>query len=49
MPAPAAAAVLARNCRCADAAELLDRLTAARRVVAGAWHDVFGETLEMTT
>ncbi len=49
MPAAAAAAVLARNCRCADVAELLDRLTAARRVVAGAWHDVFGETLEMTT
>ncbi|QZP09725.1 bifunctional [glutamine synthetase] adenylyltransferase/[glutamine synthetase]-adenylyl-L-tyrosine phosphorylase [Caenibius sp. WL] len=47
MPPPAAAAALARNCGCGDEAELLTRLTEARRCVAGAWHDTFGETLEI--
>ncbi len=47
MPPPAAASALARNCGCGDEAELLARLTEARRCVAGAWHDTFGETLEI--
>lgn len=49
MPPPAAAAVLARNCGCGDEAELLARLADARRCVAGAWQDTFGETLETVT
>ncbi|MBX7494759.1 bifunctional [glutamate--ammonia ligase]-adenylyl-L-tyrosine phosphorylase/[glutamate--ammonia-ligase] adenylyltransferase [Qipengyuania sp. 6B39] len=46
-PSDAAAAILARQSGCADYNCLTDRLAAARRDVAAAWQDVFGERLEM--
>ena len=46
-PNAAAAALLARQSGCEDYAELLQALDAARREVAAAWQDIFGETLEM--
>ncbi len=47
MPPPAPRAVLAKTCQCRDWDELLSRLAAARRTVAGAWGTLFGETLEI--
>ncbi len=47
MPPPAAAQVLARNCRCDSPADLLDRFARARRCVAAAWQTVFDQTLEI--
>ncbi|MFA6220014.1 MAG: bifunctional [glutamate--ammonia ligase]-adenylyl-L-tyrosine phosphorylase/[glutamate--ammonia-ligase] adenylyltransferase [Erythrobacter sp.] len=46
-PGDAAAAILARQSGCADYAELVERLGAARRDVAAAWQDVFNEKLEI--
>ena len=47
MPAPAAAQVLARNCRCDSPDDLLRAFAQARRCVAQAWQSVFAETLEI--
>ena len=47
MPAPAAAAVLARACGCGDVATLLANFGNARRVVAAAWQDNLGTRLEI--
>lgn len=49
-PPPAAAqAVLAKACGFADWPGLIAGFAAARRAVAGAWADVFGETLQLET
>ena len=45
-PPPAAARALAGACGCDGLDDLLDRLAAARRCVAGAWHAIFDEPLE---
>ncbi len=47
MPAPAAAAVLARACGCGDVATLLADFGDARRAIAAAWQDSFGTRLEI--
>lgn len=47
VPADAAAAILARLCKAEDVPDLLDRLSAARRRVAGKWQSIFGETMEL--
>jgi glutamate-ammonia-ligase adenylyltransferase len=47
MPAPAAAAVLARACGCGDIAALRREFAKARQVVAAAWQDSFGTRLEI--
>ena len=46
-PPPAARRVLASACQCGDWDELLATLLAARRTIAAAWHDNFGEPLEI--
>lgn len=46
-PPEAARAVLAKACGCGDWEALLAALDAARAQVAAAWHDLFGETLEV--
>ena len=47
IPPAAARAVLAKACACGDWEALLAALAASRTAVAAAWHDVFGETLEV--
>ena len=47
IPPAAAREVLAKACACSDWEALLAALAAARAQVAAAWHDVFGETLEV--
>lgn len=47
MPPPAAARALARNCGCADSTALLQQFAAARRCVAAAWQETFGQVLEI--
>ena len=46
-PKSAAAALLARQSGCEDYDELIERLHEARRDVAAAWRDIYGETLEI--
>ena len=46
-PGAAAATLLARQSGCGDYDDLTRCLRAARENVAAAWHDVFGEKLEM--
>ncbi|MDD3799564.1 MAG: bifunctional [glutamine synthetase] adenylyltransferase/[glutamine synthetase]-adenylyl-L-tyrosine phosphorylase [Novosphingobium sp.] len=46
LPAPAARAVLARNCGCDSEEALLREFAGARQCVAAAWNRVFEETLE---
>ncbi|MBO6768857.1 MAG: bifunctional [glutamine synthetase] adenylyltransferase/[glutamine synthetase]-adenylyl-L-tyrosine phosphorylase [Erythrobacter sp.] len=46
-PNAAAASLLARQSGCTDYACLIERLHEARRAVAVAWQDIFGETLEV--
>lgn len=46
-PLPAARAVLANACRVGNWPGLLEGIAEARQVVAAAWHDVFGEELEL--
>jgi glutamate-ammonia-ligase adenylyltransferase len=46
IPAPAAAEALARACGSRDMPHLLDAIGDARRAIADAWSDIFGETLE---
>jgi glutamate-ammonia-ligase adenylyltransferase len=47
-PPPAACEVLAKACLCGDWDTVLAGIDAARRAVAAAWAEVFGETLEVT-
>ena len=46
-PPRAARRVLAAACQCGDWDELLAQLRTARAAVAAAWHDTFGEQLEI--
>ena len=46
LPPPAAREALAKACRSGDWKGLLAGLAAARKDVAAAWRDTFGETLE---
>ena len=46
-PPDAARAVLAKACGCGDWEAMLAALGRARANVAAAWHDIFGETLEV--
>ena len=46
-PKSAAAALLARQSGCEDYDELIQRLHEARRDVAAAWRNIYGETLEI--
>ncbi len=46
MPPPAAREALAKACRSGDWDSLLASLGAARKAVAAAWRDIFGEILE---
>jgi glutamate-ammonia-ligase adenylyltransferase len=46
-PPPAAREVLAKACLCADWDAVLAGVAAARRAVAAAWAEVFGEALEI--
>jgi glutamate-ammonia-ligase adenylyltransferase len=46
-PLPAAAALLAKACRCADWRGLEQAIAESRRAVAQAWALVFGEELEL--
>ena len=46
-PSLAARAVLAKACGCGDWGAMLAALGRARADVAAAWHDIFGETLEV--
>jgi len=48
IPDPAGRAVLAKACGCGDWEEVLPNLLAARRTVAAAWAQAFGEELEVT-
>ena len=45
---PAAMLALARACGEGDGDALLDRIAGARRDIAREWHDIFGQTLELT-
>ena len=45
-PVPAAREVLAKACLSRDWDAVLTGIAQARRAVAAAWHDIFGETLE---
>ena len=49
LPPPAARQALAKTCRSGDWENLLAGLDSARAHVAGAWRDLFGETLETDT
>ena len=46
LPPPAAREALAKACQSGDWEHLLAGLETARRQVAAAWRDIFGETLE---
>jgi glutamate-ammonia-ligase adenylyltransferase len=46
-PPPAACRALARACQMEDFADLLESLGEARKAIADAWGDVFGEKLEI--
>jgi len=48
VPPPAACEVLAKACLCSDWNAVLAGIEDARRAVAAAWAEVFGETLEVT-
>jgi len=48
MPPPAARGVLAKACLCSDWDAVLAGIVDARRAVASAWSEVFGEQLEVT-
>ncbi len=48
VPPPAARAVLASSCQCANWDELLASLAESRQIVASDWQATFGENLELT-